>query len=231
VSAASISGTVFNDLNGNGAINPGEPGVPGVTVNLDTNADGSVDASTVTSASGTYTFGSLAAGTYRVRETAPAGTVQTSANPADLVLGAATDVTGVDFGNFTLITISGLAFNDLNGDGVQGPGEPGMSGVTIQLDTGANGSVDATTVTGASGTYAFTGLGPGTYRVREVVPAGFAQTSANPADVTPASGVDVSGINFGDQAVAAPPVPALDEKSLVALAVALAVIAAAALRR
>ncbi|PGK31790.1 hypothetical protein CN907_26870 [Bacillus anthracis] len=29
---SSISGTVFNDLNGNGILNPGEPGIPNVFV-------------------------------------------------------------------------------------------------------------------------------------------------------------------------------------------------------
>jgi hypothetical protein len=38
IAAASVSGTVFDDLNGNGTINAGEPGLAGVTVNLDANA-------------------------------------------------------------------------------------------------------------------------------------------------------------------------------------------------
>ncbi len=230
LAAASISGTVFNDLNGNGVFNAGEPGVAGVTINLDTNADGTVDTTAVTGAGGSYTFLALAAGTYRVREVVPAGSVQTTANPADLVLGAATDATGLDFGDFTLITISGLKFNDLNGSGAQDPGEPGLGGVTIQLDTGANGTVDATALTSAGGTYSFANLGPGTYRVREVAPASSTQTTANPADITATSGTNVSGIDFGNLANATAAVPALDPRLLVALVIALATFAAIRLR-
>lgn len=229
-SAASVSGSVFNDLNGDGVQNAGEPGLAGWTVNLDTNADGSVDATTVSGAGGSYAFSALAAGTYRVREVVQAGFVQSSANPADLTLGAATDVT-VNFGNFQTITISGLKFDDLSGDGVQNAGEPGLAGVTIQLDAGANGSVDATAVTGAGGTYSFANLGPGTYRIREVVPGGRTQTSANPADITATSGVNVSKIDFGNQLLPAGSVPMLDERMLVALAVVLAAAALMVLRR
>lgn len=227
--ASSISGVVFNDLNGDGIQNAGETGLAGWTVNLDTNADGTVDATTVSGVGGNYSFAGLASGTYRVREVVQAGFVQTSANPADLVLNS-TNAT-VNFGNFQTITISGLKFNDVNGDGVQGAGETGLAGVTIQLDAGANGSVDATVVTGAGGTYSFSNLGPNTYRVREVVPAGQKQTSANPADIVAASGVNVSNINFGNQLLPAGTVPMLDERMLAALAIALAAAALMTLRR
>jgi hypothetical protein len=155
--------------------------------------------------------------------------VQTTANPADLSLGAATDATGVDFGNFALFTISGRKFNDIDGSGAQNPGEPGLAGVTIQLDAGANGTVDSTAITDVNGNYNFGTLGPGTYRVREVVPAGSAQTTANPADIVATSGTDVSGINFGNVAGAGA-IPTLDGRLLAALAIALATIAAARLR-
>ena len=228
-SAASISGTVFNDVNGNGVRDAGEPGLGARTVNLDMNADGSVDASTLTSGAGTYSFLGLAAGTYRVREVGQAGTVQTTANPADLVLGAATDATGVDFGNFFLITISGSKFNDVNGNGVLNAGEPGLPGVTIQLDAGANGSVDNTALTDVSGNFSFANLGPGTYRVREVVPVGSVQTTTNPADITASSGTNVSGVDFGNVVVPGA-VPMLDARILVGLAIALAAIALRAIR-
>ena len=38
-------------------------------------------------------------------------------------------------------------------------------------------------MTDATGNYTFANLGPGTYRVREVQPAGSTQTTANPANV------------------------------------------------
>ncbi len=94
----SISGMKYNDLNGNGSKDSGEPGLVNWTINLDKNADGSVDASTTTDANGNYSFTNLSAARYRVREVAQAGWTQKSSNPADIVLNGQ-DVTGVNFGN------------------------------------------------------------------------------------------------------------------------------------
>ena len=94
--------------------------------------------------------------------------------------------------------ISGMKFNDINGDGVKDPGDGGLSGWTIQLDKDANGTVDATTVTDANGNYSFTGLTAGTYRIREVNQVGWIQTTVNPADVTVVSGTNSTGNNFGN---------------------------------
>jgi protocatechuate 3,4-dioxygenase beta subunit len=191
-----IHGQKFNDLNGNGSLDSGEPGLAGWTIQLDTGADGSVDATATTDASGNYSFTGLAPGTYRVREVPQTGWTQTTANPADATVTSGDNVTA-NFGNFQKITIAGQKFNDRNGNGSLDAGEPGLAGWTIQLDNGANGSVDATTTTDASGNYSFTGLGPGTYRVREVQQTGWTQTTANPADVTPTSGTN-STASFGN---------------------------------
>src|SRR5262249_30543055 len=61
-------------------------------------------------------------------------------------------------------TIGDSVWNDLNNNGVQDPGEPGLDGITVQLkDSGGN--VVATTATDGAGFYQFTGLCPGTYTV------------------------------------------------------------------
>jgi SdrD B-like domain/Right handed beta helix region/Carboxypeptidase regulatory-like domain/FG-GAP-like repeat/Prealbumin-like fold domain len=196
--SVTISGQKFDDLNGDGIQEPGELGIDGVTIQLDKDANGTVDDTTTTSGGGFYSFTDLGPGTYRIREVTPAGTVQTTTDPADIVVSSGADVSGVDFGNFTLITISGQKFNDLDNDGVKDPGEPGLAGWTIQLDKDANGTVDDTTTTDSSGNYSFTDLGPGTYRVREAVQPGFTQTTTDPADIVASSGTDVSDIDFGN---------------------------------
>ncbi|HUE70722.1 MAG TPA: SdrD B-like domain-containing protein, partial [Pirellulaceae bacterium] len=193
-----INGQKFNDLDGDGIQDLGEPGLANWTIELDAGADGTVDATTVTDASGNYSFTNLGPGTYRIREVQQAGWTQTTVNPADIAAISGQNVSGVNFGNFQLITISGQKFNDLNDDGVQDLGEPGLLGWTIQLDAGADGTVDATTVTDASGNYSFTNLGTGTYRIREVQQATWTQTTANPADIAAVSGTNVAGINFGN---------------------------------
>ena len=95
-----------------------------------------------------------------------------------MVLTAGQVVTGQDFGN-RQSEIRGPKWNDLNGNGVRDPGEPGLAGWTIYLDTNGNGQLDPgepSTVTGPDGSYAFTGLAPNTYTVAEVKQSGTAQT-------------------------------------------------------
>src|SRR5207237_5736640 len=123
--------------------------------------------------------------TYRVREVVPAVCVHTTPNPPDMTLSSGSSVGGVNFGNFLAISISGQAFNDVNGNGSKDIGEPGLQGWTVFLDTNNNGTLDfgePSTLTDSKGNYIFTGLGLGTYRVREVAPAGWLRTSTNPPD-------------------------------------------------
>jgi SdrD B-like protein len=98
-------------------------------------------------------------------------------------------------------SISGTKFNDVNSNGVRDPGDSGLAGVTIFLDLNHNGFLDPgepSTLTAADGSYSFTNLGPGTYSVREIVPAGSTQTTANPADIVVSSGTSVIGVDFGN---------------------------------
>jgi hypothetical protein len=66
-------------------------------------------------------------------------------------------------------TLGDLVWQDIDGDGVQDPGEPGIPGVTVTLYD-SNGNVVATQVTDENGNYLFTGLQPGTYTVQFELP-------------------------------------------------------------
>ena len=93
-------------------------------------------------------------------------------------------------------SIQGIVFNDINGNGVQDSGEPGIAGVVVYIDANDNGVLDSgelSTVTDAAdptalvnpaGDFSFPGLSPGTYVVREQVPAGSVQTSPSATSVT-----------------------------------------------
>ncbi|MCK6471413.1 MAG: C25 family cysteine peptidase [Planctomycetes bacterium] len=75
---AQLSGFAFEDANKNGAKDPGEPGIAGVTVYLDLDDSGTRDGgepSTTTLATGAYSFTGLAAGEYRVAQELPSGHV------------------------------------------------------------------------------------------------------------------------------------------------------------
>lgn len=76
----SLSGTVFQDDNGNGVQEDDEDVLSGVTVFLDTDNDGELDSdeeSLVTDADGNYSFTDLEPSVYIVREVVPDGFTQT----------------------------------------------------------------------------------------------------------------------------------------------------------
>src|SRR5207245_121006 len=80
-------------------------------------------------------------------------------------------------------------------------GEGPIAGVTTFLDANNNGILDmgeATTTTDASGNFTFSNLLPGTYKPREVVPAGYRRTTALPADIMLAAAQNVTGVLFGN---------------------------------
>lgn len=76
-----ISGYKFNDSNGNGVWNAGEPALPGWELYLDTNSNGTYEASEpneVTDPNGFYLFKNIASpATYRIREITKSGWTQT----------------------------------------------------------------------------------------------------------------------------------------------------------
>ena len=199
----SIGDTVYVDWDGDGAQDAGEEGIPNVTVYLyeDANQNGVIDAtdalitSTTTNASGNYTFNNLAGsasgiGYLVVVNTGdpdlPAGYLET-ADPSETGVCATCDslaavtlttssVNTVDFGYHPTGggSIGDFVWKDVDHDGIQDPGEPGIANVTLRLyeDTNGDGvfdpAVDAvisTTTTDANGNYEFTNLpyGPDRY--------------------------------------------------------------------
>jgi len=88
--------------------------------------------------------------------------------------------TGVDFGNYPHPgSIQGQKWHDFNRDGIKDPGEPGLPGWTIFLDTNNDRVLnegELSTTTDINGNYSFTGLTPGAYRVAEVQQANWVQS-------------------------------------------------------
>ncbi len=75
-------------------------------------------------------------------------------------------------------SVGDLVWHDLNGNGIQDGGEPGLSNVVVTLyDQSSN--VVLSTITAGDGTYAFTNLFPGSYFVGFSPPAGFHFTPAD----------------------------------------------------
>jgi len=172
---AVIKGQVWNDLNGDGNVNDGEPGLEGLTVTL----SGDSEATATTAEDGGYIFAELSAGTYEVVSTGPEGWVLTTDSPIVVVL--ETDDATFNDGSFGWMegsggdggAIGGIVFNDLNGNRVQDDGEPGLEGITVDL----SGDATVTMVSSADGAYVFTDLAIGDYEVTSTGPDGWSPTT------------------------------------------------------
>lgn len=191
-----LGGTVYRDLNRNGVPDgTGETGIAGVTMVLTGTDDLNqpVTLTVITDANGHYNFDNLRPGNYQVVETQPANFLPGQATPGtgttspgnaasdgnaikNIVFGSGQVGRDFNFGEWLASDLSGTVFVDSNNDGMQGPGEKGIPGVTIHLTgTDADGNpVDRTVVTAADGSYEFHDLpkaGPGGYTLTETQPA------------------------------------------------------------
>ncbi len=88
----------------------------------------------------------------------------------ELDVSASEDITNWSFGFDVPPAFFGNVWEDVDGDGVQDPGEGGLSGWTVSI-TGP-GCTPCTTATDANGDYSFENLSTGTYNVTVTTPAG-----------------------------------------------------------
>ncbi|MBV1894349.1 MAG: carboxypeptidase regulatory-like domain-containing protein, partial [Ilumatobacteraceae bacterium] len=211
---ATIGDFVFDDLNGDGDWDAGEPGISGVDVTI-TGGDivGSITATTT--ATGDYDFAALTPGTYAIvvdESGFPAGTLNTldGANPS-VTVESGQDFNLADFGYLFPATVGDFVFDDLNADGSWDTGEPGLDGVLITLTGGNLPVAGITDTTAGGGAYLFSGLEPGDYTATldvSTLPAGYTLTtttntaSANIWDASLVSGSNELSADYGATAPA-----------------------------
>ncbi|MFB2770713.1 SdrD B-like domain-containing protein [Pelatocladus sp. BLCC-F211] len=205
----SIGDTVFNDTNGNGQQDPGEPGVGNVPLTLTLpGADGQLGTAddttqtTNTNASGNYSFTNLPAGPYRVTVTPPFNLPEVTTGggrQVDVTLNPGQSLDTVDFGLRRPPggAIGDFVFTDRNGNGSVDNGDTGIANVTLTLRN-STGQVVSTTRTDNNGNYLFTGLQPGNYTVEVTQPSDFTATTNTTltANITEANSENLN-IDFG----------------------------------
>jgi len=150
---AAIEGVVFLDRDLDGRRGDGEPGLAGVTVRVGAEE-------TVTDEDGRYRL-RVPAGQQRVSVGAGLPAAVAARGPSSVVVTDGVDQR-LDLPFVPVVTLSVALFDDLDGDGLQGAGEPGLAfgGVVIE------GPEERSVRLGGRGTADVTGLVPGRYTVR-----------------------------------------------------------------
>jgi protocatechuate 3,4-dioxygenase beta subunit len=128
----------------------------------------------------------------------------TTVDPTGGAQDAANDANGdmtVDFGFFAPAKAGQFVWDDLNKDGIQDAGEPGINNVAVAL-LKADGTpalnaagMPITTTTDATGNYSFNNLAPGQYQIKFTAPLGMVASPANSmaAGATDLNDSDASG--------------------------------------
>jgi uncharacterized repeat protein (TIGR01451 family) len=230
-----VGDRIWLDTDGDGVLDIGEPGLGNVTLTLK-DQFGTPVATTTSDSNGFYSFTGVLAGTgYYVEATsgvpsglqqsAPSGHTDDRTNSFDLLAGQ--NYVDADLGYTSApgsASLGDRVWSDADGDGIQDAGEPGISGVTVELyldggdgifnpnDAGTDDVLVTSVVSAADGSYLFTGVtatGVEDYWV-SVIPAGqpaltgYTATTIGAFSFPNVSGGDVlTTADFGFQNVAA----------------------------
>lgn len=194
---ASIGDTVWVDKDGDGKQSPPELGVENFEVQL-LDCNGNILQTTFTDINGKYEFSSLVPGEYKVKFVLKneykftlknVGNNSNKDSDADPITGE-TDCESLESGekNYTYdggvyipAKLGNFVWEDLNADGIQDIGEPGIENIAVILNDCNNNPLD-TTYTDADGFYLFDDLFPGGYKISLIKPNDYILSTANVGD-------------------------------------------------
>ncbi len=132
---AIVSGTVWDDLDGNNYADTGETGVEHVKVSLLSERTGMVLAESTTDQEGKYQLEKLMPGVFVIRFSLPTGYLLTyeddSERTIELTMGETLE--NVDVSVLRSGTVGDTVWFDENENGIQDTGESGVSGVEVQI--------------------------------------------------------------------------------------------------
>ena len=186
VQTATVSGRIFEDSDGDGAMGASERMLPGVTAELIFVDSNRVLQQTVTASDGAFVFASVRPGSYSVRVTLPDGYVFTAGAPlesardgegttAPVQVDAGAAVDALECGALIMGSVSGVVWDDADYNGLCEEDADGVRGAVIEL-LNADGNVVQTQTTLRTGAFAFEQLMPGSYSVRVTLPDGYVLT-------------------------------------------------------
>ncbi|PNZ49775.1 SdrD B-like domain-containing protein, partial [Staphylococcus intermedius] len=180
---------VWEDTNKNGIQDAGEIGIPGVKVTLK-DKDVKVLEQVETNTNGKYIFDNLPNGIYTVDFETPEGYTASpqnqgndasdsdGPNSAQGIISDGNNLT-VDQGFYLTETptrnVGDRVWEDLNKNGIQDEGEPGIANVKVTL-TDKDGNVVGTRTTDTSGNYLFEDVKEGEYTIDFETPDGYTPT-------------------------------------------------------
>lgn len=191
----SIGDFVWSDANDNGLQDAGEVGLEGVSVVLRLDNNDVYD-NTTTDANGSYVFGNLPRGSYFLEFKLLDGYSSARKQNGDVnadsdintngftdLLNITSETNAIDAGFVKNGSIGNRIWVDLNSNGIQDNGEPGLNGATLKLydenDNFIAETSSSSTQGGVEGIYNFFNVRPGNYYVEIAGPVGYVITRFN----------------------------------------------------
>lgn len=194
IGTGSIGNLIWNDADANGIQDEGETGIANVVVNL-FSCTGTLVATTTSDLNGSYLFSNLNAGNYYLQFVSSTGNGFTLYKEGDdstvdndviqdngmtdcFTLRDGESNTSIDAGMNQNASIGNFVWNDLNKNGIQDVGEPGIVNAIIEIRT-CTGQYVSSYRTNYDGYYLFTNIEPGNYYLIFTLPDGYVFTSKN----------------------------------------------------
>ncbi|MPQ44033.1 SdrD B-like domain-containing protein [Clostridium tarantellae] len=181
VEKSSIGDFVWNDLNGNGIQDNGERGIANIIVNLYKDNFNEPIQTTRTDLNGKYLFDNLKSGPYTVGFIKPAGydftiknagtdlsknsKVNKETSRTDIINLEVNEINlNIDAGLLSFGGISGIAWYDINENGIKDDDEQGIGGVTVEIFHCIDGEkTNYSAITDSSGRYNINNVDVGRY--------------------------------------------------------------------